>query len=1632
MKKKTAAVLMAACLVCTSFPVEAADEAAFSIGGMTTEYLQNPIGVETDSVHFGWKMQANVIGKMQSAYQIKVFRGEDDALVWDSGKVESGVSVGIPYTGDTTLEEGTAYNWNVTVWDEDGASVTSDMGSFETGVDNQDTWKNAEFIRLNQSSSAPIFRTEQKLHGQVESARLYITALGAYQAYINGERVGTVDAEGNTEYHHMNPGYGNGNVSLGYQTYDVTSLLAGEDTAAVSVLAGNGWKFGMASTSAQPAVKAWLKLTYTDGSTEDIVTNTKDWKGTLDGGIVSNGVYYGEDYDARLARDLGDFTQPGYDDSGWCSADTTDPVQIPVIENTFDEQTARYVRLTVNKTGPATTGDNENRLQIMELELLNDEDENIVSGIRTEKTEGSDAVMEISDVFTWGDTWQPDHLTDGDYGTESDCGYSSNILGSGQTEYDISADPITVQFDLGSEQIFDTLKMYPRVKADPISGQECVNYPKNYSLQISSDGQQWTDVLTDQTAGPLKNTVKYPDQEIYAGSEFEEITTQHLRISISELGPATTGDNENRLQIMELETLDGEGNNHAPEAEITISTAGVSGVDQWQQANLTDGDYGKETDRGYSSDILGYGSTGMVLDEPVNIDLTFPEPVNVSEIRMYARTALGSIIGGVCPDYPRVYTVQTSEDGQTWSDLVSEDEGLIRSTKTAMSTASFDGDIRAQLGIPGKFISKYDADPVSVTVYQGNKETSEYPGGEVNVISQADGLGDGIALKPGQTMIINMGQNMSAVPEMEFAGAEGTQLTMRFGEMLNDGSASGNGATQADGPRGSLYRKSVRNARTSVVYTFAGEEREQYRPAMSFFGYQYIEITATDDVTIYSAKSRALSSVSEQTGTITTNNESVNKLFSNVIYGQLSNYFTTATDCNQRDERLAWSGDTQAFAQTAVYNFDSAAFLSDLQDIMAENIMIKGYVPAVIDDLSGYFSTWASGWSDVGIINPWVLYQQTGDSSVLEENWDAMVHYMDFLQSNERAANQAPLEPGADRNYGDWLSFQGTSVAVMADYYYGYMAQLMGRIAGVLGKTEDQARYEQKFEDLKETFLNSHVTFENGNLLIRSGDTSSERYQFFGQGYNADGSPKKGGVWEDNSQTSLLWMLKLGYYDSEEMRDAAEELLIANIRNEDPDSASIRSKYGENTLATGFLGANVITPVLSDNGYADVAYDLLLQDEQPSWLYEVEAGATTVWERWNSYTEGVGFGDAEMNSFNHYAYGAVVEWMYRYMAGIAADEENPGFRHIILQPTLDTGAAYNDQARINSVEGTYDSYLGTITSAWTSRGEGENAELATYHTVIPANTTATLYLPADESAIEGFEAIEGVSGAEAAEHNGQMTVKLELESGGYDFTVQDGRLTVAYADGYTADGSGSGQPGGEDPVVESIVITPDSAELEKGQTQQFTAEVTGQNDPSQDVIWSVEGAGSDKTAISADGVLTVGDDETAEELTVTAVSAADETVSASVTVIVKTDEEPGGEPENPDNPGTEDPDNPGTEEPDNPGTEEPDNPGTEEPDNPGTEDPDNPGTEEPDDPDAEKPDSPGQDPDKPGASDGGNNPAVSDPDDGNDSAGSDGRDVTAAAQTGDTSDFLLPAAAAVISLAVLCGSVTAVYCKKRR
>ncbi len=1401
--KRVLSLALAACLtVGPAMPQTAAraDTRQTRISNLTTEYMANPLGIEADSVRFGWNMGSNRIGAKQAAYQIQVTSGK--STVWDSGKVESQRSTGIRCEG--ALEEGTEYQWSVTVWDEKGESYTEHAG-FETGVSNQQSWKDAAFIRLNASPAAPVFRTEQELDAakEISKARLYITALGAYEAYVNGSRVGEAQEDGTLLYHHMNPGYGNGDVSLGYQAYDVTSFLAGSQRAAVSAIVGTGWKNGMGNTTSQPALKALLTVTYQDGSQQNISTNTTDWKGTLKGGITSNGIYYGEDYNAIFAEDLGDFTQVGYDDSGWVNAaGNPDSTAIAtVIQNSFDAQEAAFARILVKETGPADNN-RENLLQIMELELMDAEGNNVAAGI----------VPEISNSWSPNGQWRPQHLTDNDLGTDSDNGYTSAVLGREQESLTLDT-PISITLPLKETAALTGMRIYPRTKVTSISGQQCANYPRKYCLQLSQNGRDWRTVDLNGRQGiseasnlanwtedaeqraytveSLRNQFLYPEVRAFSiGTELpERVLASHVRISVSATGPAVAEDHENRLQIMELELLDGEVN-RAANVVPTVSDNTLSNISQWNAKNLTDGDYGL-SDQGYSTDILGRDMPFLELGQPITIQFDFADAVPFQNLKFYPRITKDSISYGICANYPKVYTVEVSADGTNWETVLDHyDQGLVRNEtlyqNTQMSQTAFSGTIRAQNALPGRLIAEYDQYPTAAYTYSGLKAGSSYPGGEVEVDRSLEAVpgqnifGNGLELKKGQTLIVNMGQNLTAVPQITFSGKQGTRALLNFAEMLNDGSASGNGATQADGPKGSIYQKSLRGARSAASYIFAGKGQETYQPKMSFFGYQYVQVTANDDITIYGICSKAISSVSRQTGRIQTNNETVNKLFSNVLYGQLSNYYTTPTDCNQRDERLSWSGDTQAFAQTAVYNFDSAAFLEEMQDIYNENTWIKGYVPSVADQINGYFQNWATGWSDVLVILPWVLYQQTGDIAALTDNWDALVHYMDYMHSHERGTDQAPAS--GNQNYGDWLSFQGTSIEVINDYYYGYIHQLMAKMAGIIGNTQKQEEYSQKFEAIKRKFLATHVEFSNGNLTIKSKE-GNVGLQFM------NWTDKKG-VWENNSQTSLLWMLKLGFYDSQEMRQAAERLLLENIKNEAPNANSIRARYGKNTLAVGFLGSNVITPVLSDLGHTDVSYDLLLQEGQPSWLFEVLAGATTVWERWNSYTPGTGFGDSEMNSFNHYAYGSVVEWMYRYMAGIAADENNPGFQNIILQPTPDTGTKYNGQERIRSVDSSYDSYYGTIQASWKSDGKN----LTSYHAQIPANTTATLYLPISQGA-EAAKLPAGVAYHGMEQHNGLQCAKFTLVSGGYDFHEADGQLNISYSEGYQGEDSPGGNPG---------------------------------------------------------------------------------------------------------------------------------------------------------------------------------------------------------------------------------------------
>jgi alpha-L-rhamnosidase len=502
---------------------------------------------------------------------------------------------------------------------------------------------------------------------------------------------------------------------------------------------------------------------------------------------------------------------------------------------------------------------------------------------------------------------------------------------------------------------------------------------------------------------------------------------------------------------------------------------------------------------------------------------------------------------------------------------------------------------------------------------------------------------------------------------------------------------------------------------------------------------------------------RVATSAIRDIGDIHTDDPLINQLFSNVRWGQRGNYLWVPTDCPQRDERQGWTGDAQLFSNTALYNGDVDNFLEAFQDMLIDSQESYGdsgaeFPPVAPGGFNAIFTdVGVSGWADAGVIIPWTVWQMTGDDTIVGRSWTAMTKYMDWVA-------QRGLGPfgGQGTITGDWLAFQRSTMNFMSDVYYGYSASLMAQMARATGRTADAAKYEQLLANIRTAFIAKYVKPDpiNGVRVMSSLGLNSPLEVAFG------GNPTYKA--EDDGQTALLWVLKLGFYEGEEQRQAIVDLLADNIENtatyQQTHPTTSRADFAPETLSVGFLGVNVLAPVLTDNGRTDLAYTLLHQDEMPSWLYSVKNGATTVWERWNSYSKENGFGDVNMNSFNHYSYGAVAEWMYEYMAGIAKDTRRPGFEHFYLQPHIDpTG-------KITEVHGTFESPFGKILSSWSRNGDHLD-----YRARVPANSTATLRIPAvAPGAVRDAEGrLEDAPGVALIGHAGGVAT-FRLASGEYE------------------------------------------------------------------------------------------------------------------------------------------------------------------------------------------------------------------------------------------------------------------------
>ncbi len=544
--------------------------------------------------------------------------------------------------------------------------------------------------------------------------------------------------------------------------------------------------------------------------------------------------------------------------------------------------------------------------------------------------------------------------------------------------------------------------------------------------------------------------------------------------------------------------------------------------------------------------------------------------------------------------------------------------------------------------------------------------------------------------------LFDMGQNMVGVARLRVRGAAGTQIKMRFAEMLN--------------PDGSAYTANLRAARATDTYICKGDGLETWEPRFTFHGFRYVEVTGFPGTPDLSAiTGRFIGSDIAQTGTFTSSSALVNQLQSNIDWGQRGNFLSVPTDCPQRDERLGWMGDAQVFVRTATYNRDVASFfekwMQDVEDAQAPDGGFPDVAPRKVDEANG-----APAWADAGVIVPWTIYQSYGDTSIIERHWDSMERYLNYLTE----ANPNGLwEKRRANDFGDWLSIGAdTPKDVLATAYYAYDAALMAKMARVLGRDADAAKYDALFSHIKSAFNAAYVS-SDGRI---KGDT----------------------------QTVYLLGLRFDLLP-ENLRPLAANHLAQNIAAKN------------NHLSTGFIGVGYLCPTLSDNGHNDLAYKLLLNDTFPSWGFSIRQGATTIWERWDGWTPDKGFQDVGMNSFNHYSLGSVGEWLFGHVGGIATDPNFPGFERILIAPHPGPGLSFANTA--------YDSVRGRIVSNW--KIEGANLTL---DVTIPANTRATVSVPTSDASrvMEGGKSAASAQGVKLAKQENGAAI-FEIGGGTYQF-----------------------------------------------------------------------------------------------------------------------------------------------------------------------------------------------------------------------------------------------------------------------
>lgn len=563
-----------------------------------------------------------------------------------------------------------------------------------------------------------------------------------------------------------------------------------------------------------------------------------------------------------------------------------------------------------------------------------------------------------------------------------------------------------------------------------------------------------------------------------------------------------------------------------------------------------------------------------------------------------------------------------------------------------------------------------------------------------------------ITTPKGET-VVDMGQNMVGWVRLTVQGQAGDTITLQHAEVLNKA--------------GNFYTKNLRNAKQTDHYILKGNGIEIFEPHFTFHGFRYVKVNGfPGELSLNDLTGIVVHSDMTPIGSFACSKEIVNQLQHNIQWGQKGNFVDVPTDCPQRDERLGWTGDAQVFAPTACFNMDAASFYTKwMKDFIADQ-QPKGQIPHVIPDVLSHGkdegNSASAGWADAAVIVPWTVYLSYGDKRILEQQYGCMKGWVDYMKN--RAGDSYFWNQ--DHTFGDWLAFNTTrsdypGATTDKDFitqaYFGHSTDLLVKIAKILGKQADASEYSQLLKKIKKVFYEEFVT-------------RRDRL-----------SP--------NTQTAYSLALGFNLLPESEQRAAAKRL------------AEDVKKF--NHITTGFLGAPQICHVLTKFGYNDLAYMLLNRKKYPSWLYPITKGATTIWERWDGIKPDGTFQNPGMNSFNHYAYGAIGEWMYKNMAGLSIDEAHPGYKHTIIAPKPGGGFT---RASANT-----HSMFGDVSSSWKIENGQFSLEIN-----IPPNTSAKVTLPHAElqQVTESGKALDRVQDIQRSIRDGE-NVMVEVGAGRYHF-----------------------------------------------------------------------------------------------------------------------------------------------------------------------------------------------------------------------------------------------------------------------